>query len=257
MTQIPRFYLLFILTLCLAGCSSTQTANDDGGPVKQTIYSCAYLNTTLNIDGKLDEAAWRRASVVDQFYLVRPGKGPAPKRTTARLLWDSQNLYVAFKALDEDVWSFSTKRDDRLWRGDVVEMFIKPSRTANPYYEFVISPNGNLYDAHHRSRGGGIPSRFSGWNATVEIATAVDGTADHWEDRDKSWNVELRIPWSTFNPTGGGPAAGDTWTFLVSRYDYSVTLEREVLTMSAPPNESGYPGFHGYEAYQSIRFEPK
>lgn len=72
-------------------------------------YDCRRASCTIKIDGKIDEAAWRKASVIT-FVLPVTSADPLSK-TEAMVLWDDDYLYVAYRAYDKDVWSIRTERD--------------------------------------------------------------------------------------------------------------------------------------------------
>ncbi len=171
---------------------------------------------------------------------------------TVRLLWDQRALYMAWRAEDVDIWSLSDRNDDNLWRGDVVELFIKPSATQRRYYEFVIAPNGALYDARYTSRGAGGKTRFKGWNAGARIATHIEGTDGNGLDRDTRTTGEMAIPWTAF-AEAGRPTDGSVWRFGVFRIDFSHAWEKELQLSSVPGALEN--GFHSYEYYRPMRFQ--
>ncbi len=173
-------------------------------------------------------------------------------RTAAHLLWDDEYLYLAFDCEDKDVWSYSDRRDDELWNGDVVEFFVKPARHEHLYYEFVIAPNGALFDGRYPSRGSGGYKRFKSWTSGARIATRVRGTDSDWTDTDQGYTVEAAIPISAFAESGL-PQPGTTWTFSAFRYDYSKAYEAPLLLMAIP--EAPDWGFHYYEGYLPLAFE--
>jgi len=57
----------------------------------------------IKIDGKLEEPAWKTAPSTGLFVNTMNGE-PAQPNTEAKLLWDNQNLYIAFENVDTDVW---------------------------------------------------------------------------------------------------------------------------------------------------------
>ena len=82
-------------------------------------------------------------------------------------------------------------------------------------------------------------------------AVRLQGTLNKWDDRDKGWTVEGRIPWSAFKATGGRPKPGDKWRFALCRYDYSKDFDRPELSSTAPLTQ---PDFHRYEDYGVLTF---
>lgn len=213
-------------------------------------YACRTACAPVTIDGVLDEAAWLLADRLPIEYVLQPQEYlTAPPRGSVRILWDAQFLYVGFECSDDDVWSFSSKDDEMLCTGDVVELFLKPSREANVYYEFNIAPNGALFDARYPSRGAGGVERGKAWSSGAQIATRVDGTDGDDQDFDKGYCVEMKIPWASFRE--GAPAPDAIWTFGAFRFDYSKSFESPFLlkSISAPMKR-----FHDYEFYQDIQF---
>ena len=54
------------------------------------------------IDGRLDEACWSSAAVLNGFVQTRPGDNSPPSRETALLVaYDSQALYFGIRAADD------------------------------------------------------------------------------------------------------------------------------------------------------------
>ncbi|HQQ58642.1 MAG TPA: hypothetical protein PKV60_05395, partial [Thermomonas sp.] len=57
------------------------------------------LQGDISIDGKLDDAAWQGALVQEIAYEIQPGdNSPAPVKTTVRIGYTADALYVAFHA---------------------------------------------------------------------------------------------------------------------------------------------------------------
>jgi hypothetical protein len=79
----------------------------------------------------------------------------------------------------------------------------------------------------------------------------LDGTLNHWEDKDKGWTVEGRIPWTAFTATGGKPQAGDKWRFSLCRYDYSAVFDQPELSSTSPLTVAD---FHRYEDFGELAF---
>ena len=68
-------------------------------------YRVEPVRTTQSprIDGRLDEEAWLRAAVIDDFTQQEPSEGdPATERTVVRLMYDAAMLYVGVEAYDSD-----------------------------------------------------------------------------------------------------------------------------------------------------------
>jgi hypothetical protein len=139
-----------------------------------------------------------------------------------------------------------------LFTEDVFELFFKPAEDKLAYYEFEVNPLGTEMELFLPSRGAGGYGRFAGiTNLGMQSAVHLDGTLNKWEDVDKGWIVEGRIPWTGFKATGGRPKAGDKWRFALCRYDYSSKFDRPELSSTAPLTQ---PEFHRYEDYGELTF---
>ncbi|WP_432798583.1 carbohydrate-binding family 9-like protein [Poriferisphaera sp. WC338] len=229
----------------LAGCT--------GSPEKVDVLSEGFAATQTNamiyIDGKLNEPAWNTAQTVPIRFIFEPKEFSGEvSYTSARMLWDDSFLYVAFKCLDTDVKSFSSKHDDTHWNSDVVEFFVQPHEDEVFYTEVVVSPNGATYDGAYNKRwekGG------AAWSSNAFVGSVVTGTIDDDNDTDVGYTVELAIP---LDKVSDRPVvAGETqWRFGAFRYDYDKKWEEPLLLMSFPESKAG---FHYYEGYLPLRFE--
>src|SRR5262245_46686800 len=78
------------------------------------------------IDGKLNDAVWKQAVKLKDFYQTSPGDNIAPSQPTEVFLgYDSKNLYVAFHCYDDPskVRAKIAKRDD-IFNDDYVGMLL-------------------------------------------------------------------------------------------------------------------------------------
>src|SRR5690606_11970053 len=61
------------------------------------------LRGDISIDGNPDEAAWGDALVQEIAFDIQPGDNtPAPVKTTVRMGYTADALYLAFHAMDPD-----------------------------------------------------------------------------------------------------------------------------------------------------------
>ena len=194
-------------------------------------YECRSTETPITIDGKLDEAAWKDAQVIDHFYLPwLPQPRLSRTATKARLLWDREYLYFSAEMEDTDLYADVTEHDGMTWDNDVFELFFKPSTEKAGYYEFQVNAAGTVMDMFLPRRNAGGYNRFKAdGDFHVEAKVRLDGTLNDWRDKDRGWTVEGRIP-CDFLRTGGRPAVDERWKFALCRYDYSVDFEGPELS---------------------------
>ncbi len=159
--------------------------------VKKRLIVKKVKNGSIKADGKLDEAAWKDAPSTGAFVRTMDG-GKAEQETTAKLLWDDQNLYVAFQMEDKDVWATKDKHDDKLWTEEAVELLIDADGDGKTYVELEANPKGTTFDSY-------LPTyrkNTNTWESGMKVAVKVDGTLDNRSDVDKGWVAEFAIPLS-------------------------------------------------------------
>jgi hypothetical protein len=59
-------------------------------------YTACHIREPIQIDGRLDESVWQRASFSPRFTDMLTG-GRTLHDTRACVLWDDENLYVAYR----------------------------------------------------------------------------------------------------------------------------------------------------------------
>jgi hypothetical protein len=222
-----------------------------------TVFECRWAEGPIRIDGKADEPAWKKAQVIDHFYLPWLGEKTRPARTAtrARLLWDKDFVYFFADMEDADLYADVTEHDGMTWENDVFELFFKPAADRPGYYEFQVNAAGTVLDMYLPRRGAGGYRRFKNdGDFHVEAKVVLRGTLNNWTDRDSGWSVEGRIPWKDFHRTGGRPAVGASWKFALCRYDYSVDFEGPELSTCAPLRSLTIPDFHHHEDYATLLF---
>ena len=241
---------MMALALGVVGCTVAEDAREPELPVVRK-YECRRMTGKIKLDGKLDEKAWKDAVVTRDFGVFWQ-KRKAKTDTQAALLWDDRYLYFAASMQDEDLFAMERRFNGTTWEDDVFELFFKPSAEKLAYYEFQVNALGTHLEMFLPSRGAGGFRRFAGVGPLgMETAVKLDGTLNKYDDRDKGWSVEGRIPWTAFKATGGRPMAGDRWRFAMCRYDYSVVHEGAELSSSAPLTQAN---FHRYEDFGELVF---
>lgn len=186
------------------------------------------------IDGRLNDAAWKKATKITPFLRLRANV-PAKVQTTAYLTFDSENLYVAFDCPfpeGERLKRHFRYRDDALFDDDeCVEFWVDPLGSGCTSYHFGINPNGALIDGFHTH-----DKEFdAGWDATgAQVASHVEGAR---------WCAELAIP---FEDLGGRPAPDMLWR---------VNWARERRTREAQELSSSTGQFCRGAVFHYLRFD--
>ncbi len=142
----------------------------------------AYTQAAPVIDGKLDDAAWSKASWVELKHYTKGT--PVSEKTQAYLLYDKTNLYIGFKCQESQMdktLSDVTIENGPVFLDDCVEVMIGPSEVVMPgkYYHFVSNISGIKYS-------------YDGINPDTKPAFEVK-TAK----AKGSWTVEMAIPYTS------------------------------------------------------------
>lgn len=221
------------------------------GPPITREATCRWAAKPPVLDGKLDDPAWKDAAPIERFAAFWAGK-EVGKGTRAYLVWDEKALYFAGSMTDEELRSAGRKRNDKLWEGDVFELFLKPSDDRPAYFEFQANPRSVILELAFPRRGHSFDELAAKPPMGTKAVASLQGTLDQAGDRDQGWAVEGMIPWTAFEPTGGRPKPGATWRFAVCRYDYGPEGTKPTLMSSAPLTQ---PSFHRFEDYGRLTFE--
>jgi hypothetical protein len=215
-------------------------------------YTAFHVSEAITVDGKLNEAAWQLAPRSPRFVDILTGRPPIHD-TYAQVVWDDQNLYVAYRVQEPLVHATYTSNNSHVYNDNDVEMFIA-GRDA--YYEFEINGYNTTYevffvwDDAYESGGfaqapefarasmvpfngvdfkthprGGRLGNFNWHFPGKQTAVQIDGTVNKDDDRDRGWTVELAFPWSGMKWLAKAdgrslpPKEGDIWRMDFSRFN--------------------------------------
>jgi hypothetical protein len=232
------------------------TINIAGEGVKDDLplATIARATSAIKPDGVLDEAEWNKAEVLSLSDSM--GRGTAIESPTKlRLLWDEQNLYVAFDCVDKDVTEKFSKRDDPIYDHEAVEVFLMPNTVApalGPYVELQASPGGVIFDASFTARRQGMDPTF---NAKQTVGTKIDGTLNKQDDEDRGFVSEWVVPWTSLRGVSKAPAAGDEWRMNAFRIEKNGPLDRPKgeYTAWSPPKVGD---FHNVVRFGRMKLAP-
>ena len=158
----------------------------------------------VEVDGRLEEAAWQRAEKGKGFRQYDPGRGtPATERTEFAMVYDRDHLYVGVWCYDSEpgVVMARSMRRDRIFTGsDFVYLFFDTFHDQRNGYVFAVNPTGAQSDGLITNNTGMNFSWDGIWMSKARIT-------------DEGWFVELAIPFKTvsFDPDG------TVWGFNMSR----------------------------------------
>lgn len=178
----------------------------------------------LRIDGVIDEQDWNGAAVFRGQYRFDEQRRDGNSTITWRLLWNEDYLYVAFECDDPDLQAPPVERDKEVFFHDCVEVFVLPRLDTGVYWEFVMGPQGSLYDGIRFKKWDewGFVGRESADLAGLRWAVKVHGTLNDSSDRDQGYVVEVAIPFKELPELSRiTPAAGMELRLMLARMDKS------------------------------------
>jgi len=222
---------------------------DDPGavdpPKKMTVYK---TKSKITIDGKLNEKGWAKATSTGYFTNVA-GDTKVKPYTTAKMIWDSDYLYIGFSCDDPDVWTSYTKKDDPLYKEETVEIMIDADGSASTYYELQVNAANVVYDAYFPERRKNMDIK---WDSKIKSAVSIDGTHNKRSDVDKKWNVEIAVPIS--NLADAKPVKeGTSWR--INFYRMEKPKKRGTIASMWSPTLVG--DFHQLKRFGTINFTEK
>ena len=189
-------------------------------------YACPRAPKPITIDGKLDDDAWQAAPWTDDFVDIEGPRKPPPRfRTRAKMLWDDENCYVAAELLEPHVCATLTQKNAVIYHDNDFEIFVDPDGDNHDYYEFEMNALGTIWELTLPKpyRDGGKP--ILGTNIDgLKSAVHVNGTINDPRDEDKSWTLEVAIPWrglAPYNAHRATPPRGEIWRINFSRVQWT------------------------------------
>jgi hypothetical protein len=193
--MIRRTMATSLLSLCLCGAQILLSCSAEKSGQGFRIGAIK-TGTPPVIDGHVDDPAWQNAEAV-WLKENRSGEEVGDSRLSTRVMtcYDDSLLYIAFVCNDPDIWSNYTQRDDYLWKEEAVEVFIDTDDDPDTYVEIEVSPANILFDSYIVDPVNiDIPATAAFDLPGIRTAVFVDGTLTARDDTDKSWTVEIAVP---------------------------------------------------------------
>lgn len=208
---MKRWNLLFLVLIFTAHGLHAQNGPGDTGRVVQKNLSAARLNSSITVDGVLDEPSWQQAPVASGFRQFEPVEGAAATfPSQVRVLYDDRAIYIGAVLYDdapEQIKQMFTRRDD-IAQVNYFWVSLDSQLDRKTAYTFAVSAAGVQADGiitnHFRRGGGGGPGQGQGpfdtsWDAVWYSKTRVT---------PEGWVVEMEIPLSMLRFSHGST---DRW----------------------------------------------
>jgi Domain of unknown function (DUF5916)/Carbohydrate family 9 binding domain-like len=183
-------------------------------PEKARPLHIAHFETAPTIDGKLDDAVWKQATVFKNFFQINPGDNTKPSEPTEVLIgYDAHTLYLGFHAYDEPgkVRATVAKRDAVLDTEDSVRVLLDTFNDQRKAYVLCFNPLGVQQD--------GIRTEGMGVDWSVDIVMDSKGVLT-----DDGYTVEVAIPFKSLRYEAG---KDKQWGIQIFRIVQRLNAEQE------------------------------
>jgi len=157
-------------------------------------YSVPNLSGRMPIDADWEKPQWKQAGAIEikNFMGEKPFFIP---KVEAKMMYDSNNVYVIFKVEDGYVRSVTTKKNGPVYEDSCIEFFFSPD-AAHPekYFNLEINAGGTplmYYNTIPREQ---FVICDPGDLEAIEIAHSLPGVVDPEISEPVTWTVEYRIP---------------------------------------------------------------
>ncbi|MCG6988640.1 MAG: carbohydrate binding family 9 domain-containing protein [Gemmatimonadetes bacterium] len=216
---------LLALALTLPSTARAQARKDTTTDTRPVVVAVRRAGP-IDIDGHLDEAAWKAAEPATGFIQQTPDEGaPATQRTDVRFLYDDQALYIGARMYDSaapaGVTARLARRDDDP-QSDELQIDFDPYHDRLHHVAFDVDPAGWRGDSNDGD---------SSWDPVWEVKTSVDSLG---------WTAEIRIPFSQLHFSSDSV---QTWGLEIMRLVHR--SQEHDLWAFYHRDETGGPSFYG------------
>ena len=171
----------------------------------------------ISVDGRLDDAAWEHAALLEGFTQFSPIEGSeATQRTEILVLVDADAIYFAVRAFEENpngIRATLTERDSYTYTDDYVRFILDTFDDQRRAYVFTINPYGVQHDGLWNETGGSTGRRgrgmFSPIDDSPDFLWESDAEITRW-----GYQAEIRIP---FKSLRFPEVAEQSWGLQVER----------------------------------------
>ncbi|MBK7121961.1 MAG: carbohydrate binding family 9 domain-containing protein [Chitinophagaceae bacterium] len=188
------------------------------------------INTTIKIDGVLQDAAWKDAPLADKFIALRPTPfipETAGNATQVYFLYDNDGIYVGgyLHEKNKDSIAAELKGRDGFGNNDFIGVIFDTYYDQQNGFEYFVTPLGEQWDAKVSPNTNGNSEDFS-WNAVWESAAKM---------QHDGWSFEMFIPYSAIR--FGKKNVQDWGLNIVRRRQKS---GEQLFWQSIDPNANGF-----------------
>src|SRR5690606_38881746 len=132
------------------------------------------LDAEARIDGRLDDAVWDRAALVDDFHQINPFEYAEPsQRTEVRVFYTEDALYVGARMYEDDpslITASVLRQGQGLPSDDTFNLMLDPYLDRRGGYLFAINANGVRVDGIYQN----IANVDRNWEGIWQAQSRID-----------------------------------------------------------------------------------
>ena len=189
-------YRILVPALTFCAVAAAQESVIEGAREKSV--QITRTATAPVMDGRLDDDAWRTATVIEDLHEVQPTEyAPASERTMIYLTYTDDALYIGAMMYDsepEAVTDRILRQGEQVFGDDWISVMIDPFHDRRSGYRFLTNPNGIRQEGLYQN----VSDTQWDWQGIWRSAASRT---------DEGWIAEIEIPFKSisFDPTN------DTW----------------------------------------------
>jgi hypothetical protein len=189
--------------------------------VRQTkVVTAIRITERISLDGRLEEPAWSLAIPAKDFWQRVPVNGvPATEQSEVRFLYDDDNLYVGYSALDSDPSRMGTselKEDFNFVTNEAIAVTIDSLHDGRSGFAFITNPSGAKRDTQISNDS----TNNADWDGVWDVKVSVN---------ESGWVAEYVIPFKTLRFSNS------------PTQEWGVNMTRRLVRLNEESNWSPHP----------------
>jgi len=229
-SNMKKSTMLGLATLILSFTANAQLNYAPAVKFNPPTYVCYKTSATITVDGKLSPEEWDAIPLASALVDIEGSKRPNPfLNTELKMAYNDEGMFFAVLMEEPHVWATITEHDAVIFHDNDFEIFLNPTNDTHNYLEYEVNALGTVWDLYLSKpyRDGG--TILNGWEfAGMQSAVHVDGTLNDPTDIDKSWSLEVFIPWASINQVKRkttAPNSGEQMRVNFSRVQWTAEVQ--------------------------------
>jgi len=206
----------------------------------------------FNITGKGDNPEWNKT---EWFALTKLDSEGSDYKSKFKVLASKKGVYVLFQGEDDKITTSDYKDMDKIWNGDVFEVFFQTDTKETKYFEYEVNQfEKQLLLTISNSKDGVSWIPFNEYDrntyGTINKVEILGGTQE-LDAKITSWSAEVFISYKSLGLLSQvPPKSGTLWNANFYRSDYDTGSEVR-WSWSSTIEQS----FHDLDKFLPIKFE--